>query len=123
MTEEKKPSRLANVRKENPGIFTNMSRTIRLVLRLLADGRVNFFLKLLPVATLVYLISPLDAAVPVVDDAVIIGIGTYVFVELCPPDIVQEHKDQLAGLEESGQEAREKTRVIEGFFKRDQKED
>lgn len=121
MTEEKKPSRLAKVQKENPGIFTNMSRTIRLVIRLLLDRRVNIFLKLLPIGALVYMAVP--EAIPVVDDVLIFGLGTYVFVELCPADVVQEHRDQLAGLEESGQEAREKTRVIEGFFKRDQKED
>ena len=39
-----------------------------------------------------------------------------------PSEIVQEHRDQLAGLEEAGQEAQGKPRVIEGLFK-DKKED
>lgn len=120
MTEEKKPNRLTKVQQENPGIFTSLSRNIRLVIRLLLDRRVNFFLKLLPIGALVYMIIP--EAIPVVDDVLIVGLGTTVFVELCPAEIVQEHRDQLAGLEEAGQEAQRKPRVIEGLFK-DKKED
>ena len=119
MTEEKKPSRLEKVERDNPGIFTNMSRTVRLVFRLMMDRRVNFFLKLLPIGALVYMAIP--ELIPVVDDVVILGLGTYVFVELCPQDVVQEHRDQLAGLEETGQAARDKNKVIDGLFKdRDQ---
>lgn len=116
MSEEQKKNRLAKIQKENPSIFTGMSRTVRLVLKLLGDKRVNFFLKLLPLTTLLYLISPLDGAVPVIDDALVIGIGTYVFVELCPPEIVEEHQLQLTGLEEAGETARENSEVVDSLF-------
>lgn len=98
MTDDDNKSKLAKIQQQNPGMLTGLSRTVRLVLRLIADKRVNFFLKLLPISTLVYLVSPLDAAVPAVDDAFVIGLGTYVFIELCPQDVVEEHQARLAGI-------------------------
>ncbi|HKJ28153.1 MAG TPA: hypothetical protein VJ965_10970, partial [Anaerolineales bacterium] len=111
MTEDKNKKRQAALSKlkNDPGMLTGLSRTVRLVLRLLGDSRVNFFLKLLPISTLVYLISPLDAVIPVVDDALIMGLGTYVFIELCPQDIVEEHRARLAGLESQGEAVKEST--------------
>lgn len=75
--------------------YKSLSLTARLVLRLLADKRVNFFLKLLPLGTLVYMLVP--EPIPFVDDVIIIGLGTYVFIELCPPDVVEEHRANLSG--------------------------
>ena len=97
MTDEHNKNKLTNIQQQNPGLLTGLSRTLRLVLRLVADKRVNFFLKLLPISTLIYLVSPLDAAIPAVDDAFVIGLGTYVFIELCPQDVVEEHQARLAG--------------------------
>jgi hypothetical protein len=77
------------------GFFHDIANQIKLILRLMADPRVNPLLKLLPISTLLYFIFP-DLAPGPIDDALIIGIGTYLFVELCPPEIVQEHKDALA---------------------------
>ncbi len=71
---------------------------IKLILRLMNDPRVNPLLKLIPLASLVYLILPLDlapgAVLPVVgalDDAAILWLGAYLFIELCPPTVVREH--------------------------------
>ena len=74
-----------------------MSRTLQLVFRLILDGRVSFLLKLLPIGAMVYLFSPLDAAIPAVDDALVIGLGTYTFLELCPQEIVEEHLQRITG--------------------------
>ena len=30
-----------------------------------------------------------------IDDAAVVWIGTYLFVELCPPDVVSEHRTAL----------------------------
>lgn len=98
MTDEKNKTKLANIQQTNPGLLTGIARTLRLVLRLMGDKRVNFFLKLLPISTLVYLVSPLDAMIPAVDDAFVIGLGTYAFIELCPQDVVEEHQARLAGI-------------------------
>jgi len=67
---------------------------LKLILRLMRDSRVNLLLKLLPVGTLAYLIVP-DLAIGPIDDAVVIWLGSVLFVELCPPEIVKEHMDAL----------------------------
>jgi hypothetical protein len=48
----------------------------------------------LPVGALAYLVIP-DIAIGPIDDALIIWLGTYLFVELCPQDVVQEHMQKL----------------------------
>lgn len=122
MTDDKKTTKLANIQQQNPGLLTGIGRTVRLVLRLIADKRVNFFLKLLPIGTLVYLVSPLDAAIPAVDDAFVIGLGTYVFIELCPQDVVQEHQEQLAGISRPEADVSDEHPALEATFTDDQDE-
>ena len=61
----------------------------------MADRRVSPFLKLIPIGTLAYLFIP-DLVIGPLDDAAIIGLGIYIFVELCPPEIVEEHRAALA---------------------------
>ena len=80
------------------GVIRDMAMRLKLILRLMGDRRVNFFLKLLPIAALAYLVYPFDLApglaLPVIgalDDAAIVGLGAYLFMELCPPDVVREH--------------------------------
>ena len=41
-----------------------------------------------------YLVLP-DIVPGPIDDAAVIWLATYLFVELCPPDVVQEHLDAL----------------------------
>ena len=77
------------------GFFRDVANQIKLIFRLMADPRVNPLVKLLPIGSLIYLIFPDFFPLNPIDDAVIVGLGTYMFVELCPPEIVQEHKDAL----------------------------
>jgi len=76
------------------GVLNDLAMRIKLILRLLADRRVNPLLKVLPIGSVVYLLFP-DIAPGPVDDVAIIWLGTYLFVELCPPEVVQEHLDAL----------------------------
>lgn len=76
------------------GVFQNLTMQIKLVLRLLGDPRVSPFVKLIPIGSLLYFLIP-DIAPGPIDDAAIIGLGLYLFVELCPPDVVEEHKAEL----------------------------
>lgn len=75
-------------------VFEGLSKQAKLILRLLVDGRVNPLLKILPIGSLLYLLIP-DLAPGPIDDALIIWLGTSLFVELCPPAVVQEHLDSL----------------------------
>lgn len=78
------------------GVFNEISNHFKLVFRLIRDPRVNLFLKLIPIATLFYLVIP-DLIIGPIDDAAIIGFGLFIFVELCPQDVVEEHRAALAG--------------------------
>ena len=87
---------------QNSGFFQDLILRVKLILRLMGDKRVNFFLKLLPVGALIYLVSPIDlipgAVLPVIgalDDAVVLWLGATLFVALCPDEVVQEHTNAL----------------------------
>lgn len=81
---------------ENDGEFRGFMNQIKLVFKLLGDSRVSPILKLLPIGSLIYFVIPTDLmpGIPI-DDALVVGLGTVMFVELCDPDIVDEHKDAL----------------------------
>jgi uncharacterized membrane protein YkvA (DUF1232 family) len=86
------------------GLLAEIARQSRLILRLLGDGRVPIWPKLIIPATLVYIVSPVDLlADPIlglgqIDDVAVLLIGLKLFVELCPTDIVREHLDDLASV-------------------------
>ena len=90
MTDQKEPK----VYKSKRGIFDDLTLRIKLILRLLADPRVNPLIKLLPIGSVVYFFIP-DLAPGPIDDAAILWLGAYLFVELCPPYIVEEHMQAL----------------------------
>ena len=82
------------------GVFKDIIVRLKLVLRLMGDPRVNIFVKILPIVSLAYLIWPIDliAGIPglsALDDIAIVSLGNYLFVELCPPDVVNEHMKSL----------------------------
>ncbi len=83
-------------------VLRDLVLRLKLVLRLMADRRVSLFLKLLPITSLIYLLSPIDLApgitLPVIgalDDAAIVAMGVYLFIELCPAEVVREHLKAL----------------------------
>lgn len=83
------------------GMIHDLVVRLKLILGLMGDSRVNIFIKALPVFSLAYLISPIDLisgipGISALDDIAIVSLGAYLFVELCPPAVVQEHMNQLA---------------------------
>lgn len=103
------------------GFLQDLILQFKLILRLMGDRRVNFFLKLLPVAALVYLISPLDffpglvlPFIGALDDAAIIWIGVSMFTAMCPEDVVQEHMNALQKvIPGAWRDAPEETDIVE----------
>ncbi len=82
--------------------LTELTLRLKLISRLLADRRVSIFLKIIPVGALAYLFSPVDlapnAVLPVVgmlDDAAILWLASYAFLEMVPTDILKEHLRHL----------------------------
>jgi uncharacterized membrane protein YkvA (DUF1232 family) len=113
---DKKPGNLMVT--PQSGVIHNIMIQAKLIMRLIGDKRVSVWAKLVPIAALVYVLSPVDLisgiAFPVVgalDDAAVIGLGTYIFLELCPPAVVQEH---MKALNSNVDTADENEEVVDG---------
>jgi uncharacterized membrane protein YkvA (DUF1232 family) len=74
----------------------------RLYWRLFRDRRVSLIPKALLVLTLVYVLSPLDVVpdflpgIGEMDDVVVVLAGLWLFVRLCPPEVVRETAHDIA---------------------------
>jgi uncharacterized membrane protein YkvA (DUF1232 family) len=86
------------------GSLGGLIRQLRLAWRLWKDGRVPAWVKLIPVAALIYLISPIDLVpdlvfpgVGEVDDIVMLLLALKMFVDLSPAGVVREHLQALLG--------------------------
>jgi uncharacterized membrane protein YkvA (DUF1232 family) len=102
-----------NVLRAGGGFFDDLLMYMKLIVRLVADKRVHPLLKLLPIGSLLYLIFPLDVPGPL-DDAAVVGMGMMLFIELCPPEVVNEHKLALqGGLFGGGQPAADREQKID----------
>jgi len=82
------------------GIFRPAITRFKLIMRLMGDPRVSSWTKLIPVGALIYLVSPIDLimgipGIDALDDAAILWFGSSLFIDLCPPEVVNEHLQQL----------------------------
>jgi uncharacterized membrane protein YkvA (DUF1232 family) len=92
----------------DPSVLFEVWRSLQLVWRLMLDPRVPAFTKLIIPLVVVYLVSPIDL-IPegfflvfgMVDDLAVLFFGTKLFISLCPPDVVAEHRRALSGGRES----------------------
>ena len=91
-------NQMSEITNPKRGVVQDFLLRIKLILRLMADRRVSMLVKVIPVAAILYLLGFPDLAPGPVDDAGVIWLGMYLFVELCPPDVVQEH---MAALKQS----------------------
>jgi hypothetical protein len=111
---------------KGPGLWDGLTGYFKLIARLMTDRRVNPLLKILPIGTLVYLVMP-DFIPFVVDDAVVIWLGTYMFIELCPPEVVAEHRAALNrsedGITEVNKPDESQGEVIDAEFWEEKKDD
>ncbi len=102
------------------GLLSEILKQGRLILRLLGDGRVPIWPKLIIPGTIAYVLSPIDIlSDPILglgqlDDVAIVIIGLKLFVELCPSDIVQEHLDNLSSVISSSYRVVKEEREQEG---------
>ena len=118
----------------NDNIFRSIVRQLRLAWRLFLDPRVSWMNKALPIMSALYVISPIDfipgAVAPVlgsVDDLAIAIFGLKLFIEFCPPEVVQEHLREIEGQpsewnvvnSEDTRDAEEKRKpeIVEGVYR------
>jgi|YNPNPStandDraft_1061719.scaffolds.fasta_scaffold150257_2 uncharacterized membrane protein YkvA (DUF1232 family) len=80
------------------GFFRTLSNQVRLIARLVADRRVSPLVKILPIASVVYMFIPADI-LPLLpfDDAAVIWLANSLFIEMCPQDVVEEHRRAIEG--------------------------
>ncbi len=80
----------------NPDLLTQLLRQLVLVWRLLFDRRVSWKSKLIPLAVLLYMLSPLDFLpdvlfpIGIADDVGVLVFGLQFFIQSAPPDVVEE---------------------------------
>jgi uncharacterized membrane protein YkvA (DUF1232 family) len=83
-------------------VLLHLPNFLRLYWRLFRDRRVPILPKALLVLTLAYVVSPLDLVpdfIPVigeVDDIVVVLSGLWLFIRLCPPEVVRETVHDIA---------------------------
>ncbi len=76
------------------GFFQKIWLEVRLVLRLMKDSRVSPWIKILPLGAFLYWIIP-DLVPGPIADGLVMWLGFYLFIELCPQNVVQEHRQAL----------------------------
>lgn len=83
----------------NPDLLTQLWHNMVLTWRLVFDRRVSGSLKLIPMAMIAYILSPIDLLpdifVPfgVVDDIGALVLGLQLFIRNAPPDVVAEYRE------------------------------
>ena len=97
------------------GIFFDMGNYFKLVTRLIGDDRVNPLLKLLPIGSVIYFIIP-DPIIGPFEDTAFIGLAVYLFVELCPPEVVEEHRRVLDPDYDGGASTKNEDHVVDAKF-------
>lgn len=115
MNDERRPMKVT--REENGAIVAWLEdalRQLRLAWRLFLDRRVPLWTRTVPLATLAYLLSPLDIlpdfppmGLNQLDDLAVLFLGLKLFIELAPPEVVREHLADLG-------ERIEAWRVVDG---------
>lgn len=117
MSQERKPV----ITPDQVGMVTRLMNTLRLVWRLLTDARVPGLTKLIVPAALVYVLFPIDVVPDLIlglgqlDDLGILVLATTLFIELCPPAVVEEHRRALAA--RAGTNDASDENVIDGSFR------
>jgi|GEM_PF-312767 len=86
---------LSKITAGKAGSTPDLVMRIKLIFRLMGDRRVSPLLKFLPIAAIVYLIVPFDFTLGPLDDAAVLGLAAYLFVELCPDAVVEEHLGRI----------------------------
>jgi uncharacterized membrane protein YkvA (DUF1232 family) len=84
------------------GAFRTLVSDVQLAIRLVREPAVAPYLKAVPIAALVYVLSPLDVLpdfIPVIgqlDDLGILVLGLKTFLRMCPADAVAFHREAIA---------------------------
>ena len=76
------------------GFIHELILRIKLFFLLFKDARINLIIKSIPLIAMGYVLMPINIPGPF-DEVGVLVIGYYLFVELCPTNIVEEHMINL----------------------------
>jgi uncharacterized membrane protein YkvA (DUF1232 family) len=98
-------------------------RQLQLAWRLFFDSRVPMWTKIVPPATLAYVLSPIDIltdfppmGINQLDDVAVVFLGIKLFIELAPPDVVREHLEDLGARIQEWRVVDDEESVVEGRY-------
>lgn len=95
----------SHTRTPDTSLVRDLIRQLNLVWRLLKDGRVPIWIKVIPLLSLAYLLVPTDFVPDILlglgqlDDMAVLALGIKLFTELVPASVVQEHREELVARE------------------------
>jgi uncharacterized membrane protein YkvA (DUF1232 family) len=99
-----RPNRARPDAKEAVSLLSEVVREARLIWYLLTDGRVSSWVKMIPFATLLYILSPIDflpdpiLGLGQLDDLAALIVGVKLFIEMCPQEIVREYLERMTSM-------------------------
>jgi uncharacterized membrane protein YkvA (DUF1232 family) len=89
---------------QTAGFLGGLVKQVRLAWRLFRDSRVPGWVKMIPFAGFLYLLSPIDLipdwflpGLGEVDDVVLLVLAMKMFIDLSPPGVVRDHLADLFG--------------------------
>ena len=97
-----------NSDRQSPGFWMNLFNSFRIAWKLMWNGQVPFSAKIVPIITIIYVLSPIDILPDVVpglgqlDDVAILLLGVQAFIALSPQDIVKRIRAEIEGRPPTG---------------------
>jgi uncharacterized membrane protein YkvA (DUF1232 family) len=85
------------------GMLRGLVNHVRLIVKLMQDKRVPFYLKALPIAAMAYFVMPIDFVPDFIiglgqlDDIAGVLVGMEAFIRMCPPDVVAQLRADMNG--------------------------
>ena len=92
-----------NSDRRSPGFWMNLFNSFRIAWRLMWDGRVPISAKIVPILTVLYVLSPIDIVPDLfvglgqLDDLAILLLGVQLFIAVSPKDIVARIRAEIEG--------------------------
>jgi uncharacterized membrane protein YkvA (DUF1232 family) len=92
-----------NFDRRSPGFWMNLFNSFRIAWRLIRDSQVPMSAKLVPLVTVLYILSPIDflpdlaVGLGQLDDLAILLLGTQLFIAVSPKDIVNRIRAEIEG--------------------------
>jgi uncharacterized membrane protein YkvA (DUF1232 family) len=92
-----------NSDRRSPGFWMNLFNSFRIAWKLMWDSRVPASAKLVPILTVLYVLSPIDfipdlaVGLGQLDDLAILLLGTQLFIAVSPKDIVERIRAEIEG--------------------------